>query len=141
MLRAFYKKHRALILYGLVGAVTIPLNWAVYSLGVELGWRVWLANAAAWLISSLWAYAANKLWVFEERSWEPRVVAREAGTFFGVRAVSAVFELFVQPLLAGTGLLGQPLFGVDGLPAKIAVTAVCVGINYVMSKKLIFGKK
>lgn len=134
-------KYRVLLMYGLVGCGTVPINWGVYSLCVEVvGFSIFWANAAAWLFSSLFAYFGNKRFVFCSDCWEFPVVAAELSTFFGIRAVSTVFELAVQPILVHKTFLGADFLGVRGLLAKMLVSVVVIIMNFVLSRWLVFGR-
>lgn len=147
-LKRLWRRYRVIVMYALVGCGTVPINWGVYSLCVLLFKNtvvpstaaIIIANVLSWLFSSLFAYFGNKKFVFLSRDWSARAVFTEMALFMGIRVVSTAVELVFQPILAHTKALGYPLFGVDGLPAKIIVTGAAIAINYFFSKLFVFGK-
>ena len=103
-----------------------------------------ISTLIAWVFAVLFAYVTNKLWVFESKSTEAKVVVREIISFFGARVVSfVIFEslgfMLVRNVLILTRLL--PSENVCKWVAKILMAVVVVVFNYVMSKLIIFRKK
>ena len=152
---ALYKKYKEIIRYLFWGVMTTVVSWLTYALfallfggltaevhvfGLSVSAAVLLANALSWLCAVLFAYVTNKLWVFESKSWEMRVVWPELAKFFSSRAATGVLELVGVPLLTAVGL-NQPILGVEGMLAKVIVTVVVVILNYVLSKLFVFKKQ
>lgn len=137
--------YKEIVMYLIVGVITTVFNWVVYAVLVKLIPMVWtdallsmaLANALSWFITVLFAYVTNKIFVFESRSWEPAVVAKEAVSFFGARAATGVFEVVAQPTFYAIGL-NQSLFGIEGLVAKVLTSAIVMVLNYICSKLFVF---
>ncbi len=99
----------------------------------EIKW-VLLINAIAWIVSVLFAFVTNKLFVFESSSWKIKTVIRELISFLGARILSfVIFEELVFMLLITVGL--------HHLIAKLAIAVFVVIFNYVASKLVIFRKK
>ncbi|MBR0509682.1 MAG: GtrA family protein [Clostridia bacterium] len=64
--------------------------------GFNVKWGVHIVQVLSWVISVLFAYVTNKLFVFESRSWKPKVVAKEMSGFFGARVISLLlFDLLL----------------------------------------------
>jgi len=133
------------VLYIVFGVLTTLVNLAVLwgmnrALGEDL---VLLGNAVAFVVSVLFAYAVNKLFVFESRSWKPNVLGRELALFFAARLFSFGLEelgLWIAkvPLRAAD----HTLLGLSGLwIAKILLMILTVILNYVFSKLVIFRDK
>lgn len=99
-----------------------------------------LCNAVAWAVSVLFAFFTNKLFVFESKSFAPAVFAKEFISFTAARALSGIIEIFMPEILMKAGL-NQTLFGVKGMPAKLAVSIFVIIFNYVFSKLVSFRKK
>ena len=124
--------------YLFFGGVTTLINWIVYSLAVQfIGFSVTVSNIIAWILSVTFAFIANKMWVFEDRSWEPSLILNQAGTFISARIVTGLIELLGVPMLFFAGL-AYPIFGIEGFAAKLVVSIVVVILNYVLSKKFVF---
>ena len=140
-IKTLYQKYRELIVYFITGVLTTLVNWAAYALCIQIfGWSVAVSNAVAWVVAVLFAYITNKLWVFRSFDWEIKYVLREAALFVSARILTGIFEIVSVPLLVNLGL-GQPLFGVKGMWAKILVSVVVMILNYVFSKLIVFRKK
>lgn len=94
---------------------------------------IYFSNAAAWIISVLFSFFTNKLFVFESRSFRAKTLIKEMASFFGARIISfIVFEELVFGLLVGF---------MNSYTAKIAIAVFVVVFNYVASKLVIFKKK
>ena len=138
---SLYKKHREVVTYLVAGVLTTAVNFAVYSLCVELfSLDVTLSNLVAWLFAVTFAFFANKLYVFKSRSAKASRLVYEALTFFASRLLSGAFEVLLPGILMGAGL-DQSLFGVDGMLAKLAVSLFVIVFNYVAGKLLVFKRK
>ncbi len=137
---------KEIIMYLIFGVLTTAVNYAATILlrkfvftSQESG-QFTLCNAAAWAVSVIFAFFTNKLFVFESKSFAPAVFAKEFLTFVSARAVSGIIEIFMPELLMKAGL-DQTLFGVKGMPAKLAVSIFVIIFNYVFSKLVSFRKK
>lgn len=160
-LRVLFDKHREVIMYLIFGAATTAVSWLVYGLcvvafrenavaynltltamrdsvetevfNVDLALFIVLAKVVSWIISVLFAFVTNKIWVFESKSWRPGLAIKEASAFIGGRALTGILEIIAVPLLVAFGL-NQTLFGIEGAFANIIVTVVIVILNYILSK-------
>lgn len=131
-----YKKYKEIIMYLIVGVVTTVFSWVTYAIFVKF-MPMAVANALSWFVTVLFAYITNKVFVFESRSWEMAVVAKEAASFFGARAATGVFEIIAQPTFYAIGMQ-QVILGVEGLAAKILTSAIVMVLNYIFSKLFVF---
>lgn len=147
-------------MYCIFGILTTIVSWLVYSLctvafqsndsiyrvtitaltdvenviyELEFHLYVLYANIVSWIVAVLVAFVTNKIWVFNSRSWRPKIASKEFGRFVGGRALTGIIEIIAVPVLVGLGL-NQKLFGVVGLPAKIIVSVLIVILNYIISK-------
>ncbi len=143
------KKYEELILYVVFGGLTTVVNFAVYwVLNKALGENFYLVNnVIAWFVSVVFAYVTNKLWVFESKSWAPKILAKEVPEFFAARVFSLLVEegglwLFVEKM--GFEKFSFDLFGFEftgKLIAKLVLAVIVVILNYFFSKFVIFSKK
>lgn len=143
-----FKKYKEIISYLFFGVLTTIVNYCVYALFTflltesisDVVLRATVSNIIAWVISVAFAYITNKLWVFNNRSWEFKVVIYECGTFVLARLVSGVIDMFFLPLLISWGL-NQEILGITGAWAKLITSVIVIILNYVFSKFIIFRKK
>ena len=133
-MRELYHKYKEQTLYILFGVLTTLVNIVVYYLVADvLQIYYLLANVLAWVASVLFAFATNKTWVFESKSWKASVVLPEMGGFFLARVATGVLDMALMWLLIDV-LLWEQMF------AKVLVNVVVIVLNYVASKLWIFRK-
>ena len=138
---ALYKTRREVVHYLIFGAATTFVNWCVYGMLLRFfAISLTAANVISWIAAVTFAYFTNKIWVFESRSWQPKLVLREAAAFFGARALSGVVEIAGMPLLLLLGL-DQAIFGIEGFAAKVLIGVIVIILNYVLSKLIVFRGK
>lgn len=142
-------KYKELIIYVLFGGLTTVVNLSVFALfSLILGdERYLITNVIAWFAAVVFAFITNKIWVFESKSWNARVLAKEVPSFFSARIFSFIFEeagLFFLVDILSMGELSVKIlsFEISGeLIAKAIVGVMVVVINYVFSKLVVFKKK
>ncbi len=135
LIRKMLVKYRELLMYGVVGVITTVINMAVYWLLSEpMAVHYAAANIVAWVAAVVFAFFANKLFVFENHGWSAAVVAHEAWTFFLSRAASLLADA------AGMWLMIDVL-AAPNMPSKFLVNVIVILINYVLGKFWVFGKK
>lgn len=161
-MKKLLEKYKEIIMYIIFGVLTTLVNWVTYALvepplsrafhGDEViltmshfsltnaTMAIFLANFIAWVAGVLFAFVTNKIWVFESKSWRPKVALKEFWLFVLARLITGALEWFGVPLLVAIGM-NQPLFGVEGFVAKIVVSVIVVILNYVFSKLIIFKNK
>ncbi|MCI8633652.1 MAG: GtrA family protein [Lachnospiraceae bacterium] len=133
-IKTLLSRYKELVLYVVFGAFTTLINIVSYHI-----FRRWMgiglvaADVLAWVLSVLFAYITNKLFVFESRSWRMQVVLREASEFFAARVVSLGVDV------AFLYLTVECLHWWE-MPMKIAANVVVIVINYIFSKWIIFKK-
>lgn len=148
-MKAWFFKHRQALHYIFWCIMTTAVSWLTYSLyifilnllpalSVEI--IVLIANALSWVSAVTFSFAANKLLVFQSKSWKWHVVLPQVLKFFSTRAVIGLLEIVLVPILVSVGL-NQTLFGVEGMLAKAIVTPVVILLNYMCSKFFVFAKK
>ena len=142
-------KYKELIVYVIFGGLTTVVNLVVFTLsGMVLGdERYLISNIIAWFAAVIFAYITNKLWVFESKSWDIRVLLKEIPSFFAARVLSFLIEeaglfVFVDLLSFKDISLKILSFELGGeLIAKAVLAVIVVVLNYVFSKLVIFRKK
>lgn len=111
---------------------------------VDSGYVVY--NAIAWIVSVVFAYVTNKLYVFGSKSWAPRIVLKESVQFLLARVFSFLVEEFgliflVEFLKLGQCSLELKLFTLSGVSVvKILLLCIVIIMNYFFSKFMVFKK-
>ena len=84
---------RDLVVYGVVGVLTTVINYFSYiALTDLLGAGMNLALTISWLLSVLFAFVANKKWVFRTPDWTGKALLREGTSFLTARILSLGFD-------------------------------------------------
>lgn len=124
---------RELVVYGVVGVLTTLINYLVYLLTADaLGINP--AITLAWVLSVIFAYWANKVFVFKNKVWRGKALVQEILAFFAARLLSLGFDYaFVNAAVA--------FFMMNDKVAKLLSNVIVIILNYFASKLIIFKKK
>ena len=131
---AWFHKYKEVISYLFFGGCTTLINIISYMLFRAANIDMLLSNSLAWVVSVLFAFITNKLFVFESRNVGFKKTMVECIYFFICRLLSLVFDLGFMYLLVD-------IFSCNELLSKIISNIIVIIINYVLSKLLIFKKK
>lgn len=125
--------NREVISYLIFGVLTTLVNWIVYGAMVKSGVDYRIATAAAWVISVLFAFIVNKIFVFRSYDLHPAFIVKEGISFTACRAASGVMEMVLMVIMVSWLNMGEYI-------SKVLVSVVVVIVNYVFSKLFIFRK-
>lgn len=127
-LKRLYQKYYELISYAFFGVLTTLVNIVSFFLLQEFSAGHYLVNnTIAWFISVLFAFFTNKLFVFNSKSWELKLVVKEIILFFGTRFAT----LFVDD---GIMALGVSVLGLTSGLTKIIDQVIVIALNFILSK-------
>ncbi len=149
MIKKLFEKYKELISYVFFGVLATVVNLVSFKIfDAILGEHLYLiSNNVSWLITVIFAYFTNKLWVFESKSWKASVVFKELISFFGARIFSLLVEdagLWLMISIMHMDKLSWDIFGFNlngNMIAKIIMQVVVVVLNYIFSKLVIFKHK
>ena len=129
------KQHKDVVAYLFFGVCTTIVNIVGYFICSHLfGLSTGVSTVVAWIVSVAFAYVTNKLWAFDSKSWEARVVWREAFSFLCCRLATGAFDI-------GFMMVTVDLLCLNDLWMKVISNVVVVVANYVASKLFIFKGK
>lgn len=117
--------------YVFFGALTTLVNIVVFAVATHGGLSWQLANFLAWLLSVLFAFVTNKLWVFNSHTENLSALVWEFSKFIIARVASLGIDY-------GFMLLFIQAMGMNETVAKILTQFAIVAANYVFSKFVIF---
>jgi len=145
MIKVWWKSYREQLLYLFFGVLTTAVNYGVFWLLNRLsqGRAVLLANLLAFIAATAFAFATNKIYVFQSRQRQRGALVREAVSFVAVRLFSFAIEEAGLYVCAYVLHLERYEFGwLDGVMlSKIALSMVAVVLNYCFSKFWVFSSK
>lgn len=146
------KKYKEVILYVVFGGLTTLVNIAVYYIAYDnMNINNVLSTIWAWVLSVLFAYITNKLFVFESKSFSAGILISEMASFFFFRLATGIMDLAIMYLFVDVDLCHMakeswkiPLIGmVLSFPmiVKLLSNVIVIILNYIASKLLIFKNK
>lgn len=130
-----YNKYKEAILYLVFGGLTTLLNIVVYAVlarGLRLD-TMW-ATGIALVVSILFAYVTNKLFVFESRKSSFVAVLREFAEFIACRLFTGALDMLIMYVTV------EQLGWYDIL-MKIVSNIIVIVLNFIFSKLFIFRKE
>lgn len=134
---------KEVVSYLFFGVMTTVVNLLVYNFFNKFV-DVMVSNVIAWVAAVVFAFVTNKLFVFESKSWSPKVLAKEIPSFTGARLLTLGIEE-VGLLVMIKWLNFDELFTIGPVGGELVVKAflavIVVLLNYIFSKVLIFKKK
>lgn len=128
---SLYKKYEEIINYLIVGGLTTLVSIVVYALCTKcFHINYMISNVISWIISVLFAYITNRIFVFKSKS---RDILLEIYQFFKYRIFSFLIDVLFMYILV-------ELINVDDMISKIIVQVIVIVLNYVFSKLFVFKK-
>lgn len=128
-----YKKYREIFWYLVFGVLTTLVNVGAYYLFAHpLSLSVALSTVLAWLISVIFAFVTNKLFVFGSKS--SKRLLYEIITFFGARLATGALDFALM-------LIFVEVLGAPDLLMKIISNIVVIILNFVLSKIIVFRRQ
>lgn len=130
----FYGKYREISRYIIVGGCTTLVNLITFTVMRGLfNINVNISNVVSIIISILFAYVTNKVFVFESHCLTIKELLSELSKFFGARLLTMIIEV-------GGVFLLYDIIGQNEFVAKIEIQVIVLIANYIISKFFVFSK-
>ncbi|MBR2828524.1 MAG: GtrA family protein [Bacilli bacterium] len=113
--------------YLFFGFCTTLINLIAFYIFRKMNIDLYISNGISWIISVLFAYITNRLFVFHSKG----KVIKEGFSFLFFRILSLVFDMAFLFLFVD-------IFHISDIISKIIVNILIIIINYVFSKIFIF---
>lgn len=134
-IKKLYYKHIQMVNYIFFGGLTTLVNFVIYFVALKvLNIPNVPSNLIAWLISVLFAFVVNKLYVFRSKSLELKVILFELFSFVFVRLLTGALETLIM-------YLGVDVLHYNELVLKIIANIIVLLTNYFGSILIIFRRK
>ena len=135
-LKNFYKKHREVIVFILLGGIATLINWlTAYLLKLFLDeqilWQNVVINTVAWITATAYAYPVLRKWVFKSKN---KNILKECAEFFASRLLTYFLEIALMALTVNALHMNFWL-------SKILVGLTVFVVNYAVGKLIVFHKK
>ena len=131
---SWYNKIKEILWYGFFGVLTTLVNIISFYLLDKTGMNVYINNFIAWFLSVLFAFVTNKLFVFNSKSLDKKVVIKEIFSFFFFRTLSLGIDMAGMYICISIMNLGKML-------SKVLMNVIVIVANYIFSKIFIFKKE
>lgn len=130
---SWYNKIKEILWYGFFGVLTTLVNIISFYLLDKTGMNVYINNFIAWFLSVLFAFVTNKLFVFNSKSLDKKVVMKEIFSFFFFRILSLGIDMAGMYICISLMNLGKMI-------SKVLMNVIVIVANYIFSKIFIFKK-
>ena len=123
------KLKKELFLYIVFGILTTLVNIITYLFFTRIfGINYLISNIIAWIISVLFAYFTNRIWVFESSNTN---IIKEISLFFGGRLFSGIVDV-------GFMYVFIEILSINDFISKIIIQILVIILNYLFSKLIVF---
>lgn len=123
-----------IILYLIMGVLTTVVNIVFFYIFIQWNVDYRIATTIAWIVSVIFAYISNKLYVFKSKTATKKAFINEILSFFWFRLLSYFIDL-------GSMILMVSCMNTNETIAKIIANIIVVAANYCFSKWFIFKKR
>ena len=131
----FYKKYKEMLLYLFFGGLSFIVSIATYAcFNVGMGINELIANILSWIITVMFAFLTNRVWVFQAPTHTITEFLRQMLSFFGGRVVTLVIEEIIL-------LVFITWLGFNSMVVKVIAQVIVIVLNYVISKFWVFTDK
>lgn len=131
----FYRKYKEMLLYLFFGGLSFIVSIATYALfNVEMGINELIANILSWIITVMFAFLTNRVWVFQSPTEGVNAFIRQMMVFYSGRVITLVIEEVIL-------LVFITLLGFNSMAVKIVAQVIVILLNYVISKLVVFREK
>jgi len=142
-LKELWRQYREQMSYLIFGVLTTAVNIVTYTALSWMDLSTAVANGIALVVSILFAYVTNRLWVFESKA-QGLGVLKEFFVFIACRALTGLVDQGI--MIFGVDVLGprvvpENLLKLWGSGVKIVAQFIIIVLNYILSKLVIFRKK
>ena len=137
-IKEMVKKHWDVISYLFFGVCTTIVNWVSYFLLYNV-FHVYnvVSTIIAWVLAVVFAFITNKLWVFNSKSFERKILFHEIWTFLTARVLTGLIDVLIMFLAVDVGGMNDTFWSTFW---KIISNVIIVVLNYIFSKLIIFRK-
>ena len=130
-----YKQFKEQILYIVFGVLTTAINIIAFFVCSRLiNLSLIPSNIIAWILSVLFAFITNKIYVFNSKNYSFSVVLRELIDFIVARGATGILDLGLMYLFVS-------IIGIEDMISKIVINIIVIILNYILSKLYVFKNK
>lgn len=122
------------ISYVIFGVLTTIINLtSYYFFSKIININYLISNIISWIISVIFSYITNKLYVFNSKDKRMDVIVKEFIKFINCRLTSGFIEVLLLFLLVD-------IMKINDIISKLAIGVIVVVLNFIFSKIFVFQK-
>jgi len=134
-IKELFNQYKEIINYLIFGVLTTLVNYITYLILAKLlNIDYMVSTVVSQIISIIFAYVTNKLFVFKTKDLSTKQLLQEMVSFFGFRIISLLLDMGFMYLFVDILHLNDTIM-------KLVSNVLIVIANYVFSKLFIFKKK
>lgn len=128
-----YSNYKEIINYLIFGALAMAVNFISYFLFARmLKIDEVISSGLSWVVSVIFAYITNKLFVFVKKAENKKELIKEILIFMSCRIFSGAF------CDVGTFAVMVKVLKINDIIAKVVTQVMVVIVNYICSKLIVF---
>lgn len=129
-----FLKYKEMVLYLVFGGLTTLVNIVTYALfAYVFNMGTVVSTMLAWIVSVIFAYITNKIFVFESKTDSLAMAVTECISFFGCRLATGLLDILIM-------FVSVNILHFNDMVMKILSNILVIILNYIFSKLFIFGK-
>lgn len=134
-MKSLFHRFKEQILYIFFGVCTTLVDLTTYAVSTRVfHLNEYLSLFLAWTFAVLFAFLTNKFFVFESKSFRPKIFFKELTSFVGGRLLTLGLEYVIM-------FVGKDILHYNDMIVKLVSQVFIVIFNYIFSKLFVFRKK
>ena len=135
LFQPFYKRNKEMLLYLFFGGLSFIVSISTYAVfNVGLGLNELISNVLSWIITVMFAFLTNRIWVFHSPTNGLGEFLKQMLAFYSGRVITLAIE---ETIL----LIFITWLGFNSMLIKVIAQVIVIILNYIISKLLIFRNK
>ncbi len=131
---SWYNKYKEILLYLIFGGLTTLINIVAFYILRKLHIEMFISNVIAWILSVLFAFITNKIFVFENRNKTTKENILQVTSFFILRLLSLGVDMGFMYVMVKVVKFNEMI-------SKVVSNILVIILNYIFSKLFIFRRK
>ena len=134
-IKELFEKYKHFVYYVVFGVLTTLINIVSFAICYQY---IHIANVPsniiAWILAVSFAFITNKIWVFDSKSLEIRLVFNEFCKFVSARLATGLLDIVIMYI--SVDIMHGP-----AVVFKVISNIVVIILNYVLSRLVVFNSK
>lgn len=119
------------MIFGVLTTIINLTSYYFFSKIININYLI--SNIISWIISVIFSYITNKLYVFNSKDKRMDVIVKEFIKFINCRLTSGFIEVLLLFLLVD-------IMKINDIISKLAIGVIVVVLNFIFSKIFVFQK-